>query len=375
MSNELWVIADAILFMIMLLPLLGAIKWRKCDNYVSFVFSKRWVSLLLCGCLIFCLYNKTEGDYFHYQDFIEEINSSRVKESMFEAPYMFLISILGNNYFMFRLIVWGSALFLFREILKVIKLENNLSVSIFILFALIAFAYGRVALALSIFYLGAVYYYQGKQSRQYTKEFWGILLIMCSLLFHKSIILLIILFLLLSFFKLNKIRMLLIICLIPVFILIINTFLSEIFSVQTSMYQINRGIYYLSNKKESLGPAMIISIFLNYIPILILMFVMAKEFYNVRSDAMPLCIKKMYEIAFILIWLSLVLLFVNSGGRYLFTRIKEMALIPFSIILSYYLINFNLSKWQGIIPFFTILCSLLYYFAYAYYLKSIGSGI
>lgn len=186
MSNELWVIADAILFFLMLLPFLNAAKWGKESKYIRFTFSKSWVNFLWIGCLLFCLYNKTEGDYFHYQKYLEEINSSRFKEPTFEAPYMFLASIVGNNYFLFRLAIWGGTILIFRKLLKITKLENSLTIFIFILFTLIAFAYGRVALALSVFYLGFVYYYQAIQYRRYFEISIGVLLIGISFFLNKD---------------------------------------------------------------------------------------------------------------------------------------------------------------------------------------------
>ena len=374
MSNELWVIADALLFFLMLLPFLNAAKWGKGGKCIRFVFSKSWVNFLWIGCLLFCLYNKTEGDYFHYQEYLEEINSSKFKAPIFEAPYMFLASIVGNNYFLFRLLIWGGALLVFRRILKIVGLENSMTVSIFILFTLIAFAYGRVAFALSVFYLGFVCYYLGMQYCNSLKLFAGILLIAISFFFHKSAFFLIVLYLSLLLFRLSKLRMILLVLAIPIGVYAVNISLGEILTVQSSLSQVNRGIYYLSNAKESLGPAMLISISLNYIPMVLLMCVMARVYFS-KTSAIPIYIKKMYEISFLLILFSLILLFVDSGGRYLFVRIKEMSYIPFCIILSYYLVHFRISKKIGFISFSVIFIYVIYYFAYAYYLKSIGSGI
>lgn len=240
MSNELWVIADAVLFLLMLLPFLGAVKWGKGGKCIHFVFSKSWVNLLWIGCLLFCLYNKTEGDYFHYQEYLKEINSSRIKEPVFEAPYMFLASIVGDNYFLFRLLIWGGALLVFRRILKIVGLENSMTVSIFILFTLIAFAYGRVAFALSVFYLGFVCYYLGMQYCNSLKLFAGILLIAISFFFHKSAFFLIVLYLSLLLFRLSKLRMILLVLAIPIGVYAVNISLGEILTVQSSLSQVSR---------------------------------------------------------------------------------------------------------------------------------------
>lgn len=372
MSNQLWVIFDTILFFLLIIPFLNSIKWSQ--SAVRFQFSAYWVKILFGGCVIFCLYNKTEGDYFHYEEFINEINSVRVKDPVFEIPYMFLISIIGNNYFLFRLFVWGTALFLYNQTLELVNLKNNLSVSIFILFTLVAFAYGRVSLALSVFYFGAIYCYVNWEKCRYFKSIFGVAIVGFSLFFHKSMFVPVALFLVLCFFRLSRKKILLLICLLPIIVSLLSSLLSDILAIQSSFGEINRGIYYL-NGNETLGLSMIISLLLSFFSMILLMVMMGKDFYSKQNLNIPIYIKKMYEMAFFLILISFVLLLVGSGNRYLYSRIREMSYIPFSVILSYYFISFNTKKWVLAVSLAAIFLQNVFYFAYAYYLKSIGTGI
>lgn len=368
----LWVIADALLYVLLIIPFYFSIK--SIQGRIYFRFSYRWEVLLLLGCLVFCLYNKTEGDYFHYNEFIQEINSSRIKENIFEPPFMWLISIIGNNYFLFRLLVWGTALFLYVRILKYLHLYNNISVSVFILFVLLAFAYGRVCLALSIFYLGAVMVCVNREKKEYYKVVIGWGIIFCSLFFHKSIFVPVLIFGLLYFVKLNWKWYFLAIILCPIVALYTKEYVSVLFEMQTSISQLNRGIVYLS-MDDGFGLSMIVPLILSFPSYILLMMVMGKSFFKEKSCQIPFYITKLYEITFFLIILSFMLLLVGTGARYLFLRIKEMSYIPFSIFLTYYLMNFQIKKWVLVFSMSSIFMYVCFYFLYAYYLKSIGTGI
>lgn len=373
MSYQLWVILDSILFYFLIIPFFHAIKWKKSNIY--FRFKYRWEVILLIGSLLFCLYNKTEGDYFHYNEYLQDITSAHTKENIFEPPYMFLISIIGNNYFLFRLFVWGAALLLYTRTLIYAKLFNNISISIFILFVLLAFAYGRVSLALSIFYLGAIYSYINWEKKKYGYVVGGCLIILTSLFFHKSMFVPVLLFIFLCFFRLNFKRIVLLTLLLPIIIYATNTVLSNILALQSAFSQVNRGIYYLATEKEALGLSLTIPLILSFPSLILLMFIIGKDFYSSTQIQIPLYIRKLYEIAFFLMCISFILLFADTGGRYLFIRIKEMSYIAFSIILSYYLLHFKIKKWVLFISVTAIFLHITFYFSYAYYLKSIGSGI
>lgn len=372
MSYELWVIFDAFFFILLLLPFLSLIRIRK--RTLFFLQTRKYTNILLIGCLIFCIYNKTEGDYFHYETFLKDIVTFKLTDT-FETPYMYLISIIGNNYFLFRLFIWGAALLIYKRILQIVKLDYDLTISLFILFTLIAFAYARISLALAIFFWGATIINVNIEARSYFKSITGFCLIALSLLFHKSMFFPCLLFLFLLCLKMNRRRMLLLLFLFPLAVYFMNNHLENILLMESGVSEMNRGLGYLATKKTPLGLSMSVSLILSIPSMMLLLFVMAKDFYKKKTTEVPLSIIKLFEMCVFFILISFLILFIDSGGRYLYVRIKEMSYIPFSIVLSYYFIHFRIKKRIFVTSLIFILLLDTFYFGYAYYLKSIGDGL
>ena len=369
----LWVVFDALLFYLMIFPFYLSLKISQ--HRMCFRFKYHLELLLLLGCVVFCIYNKTEGDYFHYKEYINEINASRIKVNSFEIPYMWIISIIGNNYFLFRLLVWGVALLIYVQILKLTRLYNNISISIFILYVLLSVAYTRASLALSMCFWGISYSCINYENRRYLRLFVGITLLFLSILFHKSLFVPVFIAIVLIFIQLNKTRILFMLFILPFSVVLLSELLPEILLVQIDLSQLKRGIYYLSIEREPLGISMIIPLILSFPSIIFPVFVIGKTIYSNQQSTIPCYVRKFYDISIVLILLSFGLLFIDTGGRYLYLRIKEMSYIPFSIVLSYYLIYLKPSVKIVIISIMSIFIQISFYFVYAYYLKNIGSGI
>ena len=113
---------------------------------------------LFCGLLLFALTSFVGDDFFHYYELMHEYRGQVFGDQEFglEAFYQYLISYIDGNYFLFRLVVWGSSLVFITYATR--KFEANLYHTLFLILAgfIITFSYARATLAMSVFSIGAV---------------------------------------------------------------------------------------------------------------------------------------------------------------------------------------------------------------------------
>lgn len=133
-------------------------------------------------CLLFCLFSFWGTDWFHYlEDYFFIRDGYRTN---LEDVYVWIIQNISPNYICFRLVVWGTALYLF------VKTANNLSVSkelVLLLFSIIYiiwFAYARATLAMAMAFYG--YSLIIKNSHKFKSVLLGIVILLSSYFFHKT---------------------------------------------------------------------------------------------------------------------------------------------------------------------------------------------
>lgn len=133
-------------------------------------------------CLLFCLFSFWGTDWFHYLETYVFIKDGY--RTNLEDVYVWIIQNISPDYLFFRLVVWGTALFLF------IKTANNLSVSkelVLLLFSIIYiiwFAYARATLAMAMAFYG--YSLIIKNSHNFISVLLGVAILLSSYFFHKT---------------------------------------------------------------------------------------------------------------------------------------------------------------------------------------------
>lgn len=137
---------------------------------------------------IFCIFAFTDTDWFHYQELFVNIKSYSDYQNHLEDIYIFLIKDICPNYFLFRMIVWGSALLCFHVTFKLLGIKASYAYFILGICFPIIFAYARVSLAIALQVLGMVLTSQFKENHKMLPFFFGLALIVVSFFFHKSAI-------------------------------------------------------------------------------------------------------------------------------------------------------------------------------------------
>lgn len=370
LSIYLWVIIDIFVFNLLVLPLFINIKRHKknticLNNQTSPISAILWFSLIL----FFCLFDQTSGDYFHYRDDIRDMQRFHDDHYGMEWIYNQVIVLFGYSYLLFRLFVWGFAMFFYRKILIELRIHNLISYSLMALVLLRYFSYGRYALAFSMFLYGFVLLFNEKQ----TKKIYGIILIVFSILFHKTIVVLFPL-LLLTIVPLNVYTVCACIVAAPFIVSLINNNISDYMLLLDP--EINRAeLRYLNSEREYDNTIREFILFYSYlIPILFFLYKFYK-FY--KSHIVPQVYKYMFKLILLIFYVVLILYFIDVGSASIYNRIRIIAFYPICIIVSFY-IN-QLGK-QGLNisclwMFFLLLFSDNIYYAYLFYLKTIGLGV
>lgn len=182
--------------------------------------SKTVVLYSAIGCILFCLFDYCDGDFFHYKEHFGNIKKGY--DSPFEMIYNWIISISWNYYF-FRFIVWGTSIWIVKLTVQRLRINDSNFWYLFVIYSLLLFAYARVSLALALSTFGFVIILTAKPKRVFEYCF-GLSLIVFSAFFHKSI-LIVLLLIPLSFLKLGRKSIIIGVCLLPLLIHFVNNYL------------------------------------------------------------------------------------------------------------------------------------------------------
>lgn len=148
--------------------------------------------------LIFCLYAFWDTDYFTFRYiFHTELKGFR------DPLYYYLGEVSFGSYTIFRLLIWGTALYLFKKTIDRFKISPNIAAYIFAIFFLLTFSYARASLGMAMYFYGLSYLIKLPQRDRFWSIVWGVLFICCSYYGHRSLMALILLTPL-AFIKLNK---------------------------------------------------------------------------------------------------------------------------------------------------------------------------
>ena len=144
---------------------------------------------------IFCVYAGWDTDYQHYYSIYNQIynNTLSIFVSHLEVAYYPFITLSFGNYSLFRLYIWGGAVLLLIFSLKRLNLNCNIAAITFVSFNLLYFSYARVSLAILIYINGLLLLRQKQNKTSHIAKLWGMILVLVSILFHKSMLFMILL--------------------------------------------------------------------------------------------------------------------------------------------------------------------------------------
>ena len=293
----------------------------------------------VCFFTLFALCYCLNPDFFAYREFAHfdytwMFLGSDVKD--IEA-YYYIAFFCRGNYELFRIIIWGGAFFVFYFTCRILKVPAYLSILLlFLLFNDVA-SYGRVTLAMAIYYLGLSLILEKK---------WyviGAIITLSSVFFHHSMVVAVGVLPIIFTPKNKIVQLLLYVAIFVAMFILINRVMgqTDILMEDESLGYYGRKMYSSQNKiaegvysRRSSLLGVINDLFrylVFYIPIIGVFF----KINRIKSvNYIPQCFVQISKITFAIAMLATSFLLFYGTFNVLFYRVLYMCMIPIPILLS-----------------------------------------
>ena len=294
-------------------------------------------SLVVLYFIIYAMFYCVNPDYFSYREwmnitFNEQTLSYWTREKVYAYIIMFCQSLdISYPFELFRLIVWGTGLllvFLTAKMYRSIQMPGLVVMFLFVLYSG-TFSYGRVSLAMAVYFLGVSILMWGKNA---FIKLLGITLALCSYFFHHQLIIGIGLLpgIILPFEKKRTIVFALI--LLGMMMAVIYYINSNV-SIMESVFGADELAEKMETYNEREQGLFRVSTSIGYFNIFLPFIFVTFFFY--RQKQIPKPIVGIHRITFILL-MATVAFFVISGPRSTYTyRVMYLNIIPISILVAY----------------------------------------
>lgn len=296
--------------------------------------------------LIFVLFSFWGPDWFHYMELYPKLRQGSPEHM--EEVYVVIAQSLSANYLTFRLLIWGSALFLFYKMINRLPINKDIAILCFSAIWIIWFSYARVSLAMILVYMGMTLLYRPFKLK-YLSYIVGICMMAVSVFFHKSAFFAIViaLFAIMSM-ALNK--RIFILVLLAIFItvpIILPDILQELFTSNMSNAQddifgnsIVAGQQYLELDENESGLGDRIRQFLELSPYYLLAIQSCVFLSKTKDITIPKAVSVFMRALIIIVVFSFVfLLGIELNTETIYIRFMRFAFIPSIVSLSYFLNN------------------------------------
>ena len=285
--------------------------------------------------LVFCLYAFWDTDYFSFRQIFYNITDE------FRDPLYYYISLISfDSYFVYRLIIWGLALLLFYKTCKRFDLNDNITAYIFAVYFLLTFSFARASLGMAMYFYGLSYLIKPANSNKTFNVIYGVLFVLSSYFGHRSMLPLIVM-VPLTFIKLTKGRLFILVLFFPVIVigikLILNYFISgPSLDGQLEEFSNAARSYSSMSDFELNWKFKLITILRNSSHYILCIYLLYVFCLKKTSSSVPLHIKRLVTISALISCIALALTVTDIGiasvtsKRYLY-----MTGIPTCIALSY----------------------------------------
>ena len=286
-------------------------------------------------------------DYYDYKEWVEkagytDINAIPFYYEHYEKPYYVIINMVQNNYFLFRLVVWGGSLLLYWQTAKRLELDKSTFVFYLCICIVQLTAISRVCLAYALAFYGFSFIVKPIRRRKLISYVMGTCVILFSLLFHRSAIFLLAV-LPISLFNINKKTIIIIALALPFIVVAMNTdlfdFLLNFDQTEDSLLDSNTAVSYLgTDKQRVVGVAQMIEFFMKYGSHVVLTILIVKSILNRSYTRWPVHMQKYANATLFIVVLASALLFTPGAATYkTFERLIGFAYVPQSYWLAYIL--------------------------------------
>ena len=339
-------------------------------NYRNTILSGPFVGFMLFLFGFFTVTHCMKGDFFHMMEKVYDYVYIEGSYNYGEVVYPIIGEFVHNNYFLFRVIVWGGSFLLFLLTAKRMKLNPYNAAALLILTHAITFSYARATASMAVYFFGLSFLCNPPKKRIFGYVF-GITLILLSFYFHRSALAMIFLTVMLLV-PLNKRTIILLLF----FIFIIASLFKDYFETIAYSFDIDEvmqdKLQNYSDRSLNSGLAATLLSFFDYLSFLIPAFYCSKVIYFTNKYSVPSYLKRLCGVAIGLVFTSFVFYLQGSSYITFYYRILYMSMLPLTFLMTYIWNNRLLIKKQFLL---CILPGVFYHFSqylYSIYLANLG---
>lgn len=305
----------------------------------------------------------TGGDFFGYYSLYQ--NSKMYGSTLHMEPvYGWLIRHTGN-YYQWRFAVWGGATLLWVMTIKRMKQDVDYAALMFLLLVFYNFVAGRQTIGFSFIFFG-LSVLLCRDKGKIIQLLMGVALILCSLYFHRTMIVYCIL-LLFAMIPFRKWGIYILLLAFPVLFYGFDTFMKDFVNLIGGLAEDSseRMQFYLNSDFRAVSNIFgIIRTVIERLPVFLLL---GYSVYTVliKNSKQPFIYETLLRLTFLLIYIS----FLFSGqevSAYIAPRFWDAALFPMTLFASYYMFSQRERTFIRVCTFMLIFAKLFYVFYEVY---------
>ena len=333
------------------------------NNFIKRIGNIRVDKLLLLLLIILVVIDNRGGDYYSYMNMFNSGGKNIYEDDDWIEPiYFFLFKIIPNYNYIFRLILWGGGVFVFKLACGRLDLNLVAAYTLFGIFYVGDYSYARASIGIIIAFFAYSYWLtmDRKHKVNYLKF---ITLFILSVSLHKSIIGLWFIIFIAQFLTFNKQTIFILLLLYYPLTLFLNAnIIPIIYKISGSL-----GLFGKSAEQYIFAGAQGNNFYnacIFRLPQLILLFI--SYFFFIRSlSKLPNNVKKMAITSFFIFYCSMLISSLSMGNSETVAVRYMLMSIPFGIVCcTFYLTHFKIKK---IIILIIYLWAILHLLAYLYY--------
>lgn len=312
----------------------------KNTRYVN--ISKREKSLLnnlFFLLLIMCVICNDNGDYYTYRNwFIHTYGETAETDEWIEPIYYWIRAVIPSSFLIFKAVIWGTGIFVFREICKKIGINQLLSYILFGIFYISAYSYARASLGIMITCYAFVSFIN-KDSLTKFHYIKIVLLCILAMFLHKSTISLILILAVSLFSRFNKKTLIVLAILFVPLSAILNSSL-DLFGEIVGLTEMQSERYF-STESDVIERGSEIKL---YYPILILLLISLFKLYKHQS-LLPPHIERIAAATILILYVATLLSTLTvTFAETIALRFYLMAFVPGLICCTYAIQEFRVNK-------------------------------
>ena len=325
--------------------------------------------------LLFCLFAFWGTDWFHIAVDYQWLRQGM--KSHLESLYIYLIENICPDYIMFRLIVWGVALFLYNKTIQLLNIKKDLAWACFVVIGLLWFSYARVSLAMAMMFFSFALY--NSRNSLFWSKFLALLFLVGSYFCHKSALFGIVFIIVSSYApKLNLKLLYLVLLCIPIVYFGLGYFMVGFMDMNNesdgAMGQSLVSVQgYMSRDAQAQGLGLLMQQFLERLVYILTAYIGIKAVVNknIRST-IPNNITRLINLLFYLVVMSFIFQFdLGFNTSIMADRFFKFAFIPTSLVLAYFISNRLYTRMTSVVIVIGIF-STFYELLYSFYTSIIS---